>query len=329
MSAFRTRKSLKSLASATLIGAALALATTAPAETETGAEPMASQLDYPAAKSETEAVMPPPSSSTEDRNLQNWKRKKRRRRVASVDYSSNGYEELEVSRSPRRRKGDFEARLSSLAGFSMLTGTDQEPNYTNLALNANADARFYKYVGAELDLHGDLLGGTFTDSTGPEETRKRRGGSFFLKGQYRFPAGSVRFVPKVGVGFGVDQAVIGYSVPATGEQTTLQVTTRGLAGMLGADFEPSRDVVFFFDIAFSVGGTGTWSLDSASADEEYDGSFSRFRLGGMYRFERNWAVGGTLARRGMSLSSPDGAVPDVGSDLSQFQFMGMLVYEIW
>lgn len=274
----------------------------------------------PASDADEEEVKPPPPKR---------RGKKPRRRVASNE-ESGSYSELRASRK-RPKERDIEARFAGLVGVSSMGNSATDPSFVNVGLAIAADVRAWKYVGLEADIHGDLLTGKYTDGTGtsaPKLSKQTAGGMINAKGQYPFRAGNaVRIVPKGGLGFGLQQ--IEYS-SSTGTGNTVNVN--GAYFVVGADIEPSPKVVLFTDYARSLGGSGsTDAADLASA------SYDRFRLGGYYRLQDKWSLGGQIVRRTVSYegaASPftprttSATVAGASVETSSLQFLGMLALEL-
>ncbi len=299
--------------------------------TPSAADPAAG-VSAAAVASEEEDIKPPPKPRF---------KKKSKRRLASTE-SDNSYSELRVRNGRRDKQSDIDARIGGLAGFTAMSASYVDPSYTNIGLELMADIRAWKYIGVDLDIHGDLLTGKFSDgtaATSPKLSRQLRGGLLNLKGQYPFWVQKVKFVPKLGVGYGIN-SIDDTSTSSTGTESGSITTITGVYAIFGFDIEPTPKLVFFLDYLHSLATSGSVASGGTGASVDLvDPGFDRFRVGGYYRFAPQWGIGGQVLRRstgytGNSPNAPAGTATAAAAanggttDASQFQIMGLLMLEL-
>lgn len=279
-----------------------------------------------------EVVLPPPQQVVEETDpapvpapRKKASKKRRGRKIASAEISDR-YSDVEASRSFRSNNPKWELRLSALLGTSTQSGRAADPALTNILLGLNADLRFLKYFGAEIDIHGDALTSSSTDKS-VTESRQQRGGVFNVKGQYPFWTKSIRWIPKLGLGYGyhqTDAAVVSTSKVETA------TTVKGAVFVLGFDVEPVPKLVLGIDYARTLSASALLSTTAAPPNQNFsDTSLDRLRLGGFYRFGRAWGAGAQFVRR--STSVPNGNAAIVGAatgSQSSLQAQGVFVYEL-
>jgi hypothetical protein len=205
----------------------------------------------------------------------------------------------------------------------------------NLLFGLTADLRFMRYVGFELDGYYGLGPTQTVEYAGATEkiSLTQLGGMANVKGQYPVYTGNVRWVGKLGLGFGYVGLKSKYELTSSGT-TVNQNTTETFTGpyaVIGFDVEPIREVIVMVDYARSISASGKYKVDGdASAEADLEGnSFDRIRAGVLVRPIDHFLVGAQYVRRTMN-SSTEVNPEDTGAVSSRetlSQFLGTLMVE--
>lgn len=222
------------------------------------------------------------------------KRKKRRQRAVTSSDTS----ETSVSAKANKEDLDNIFRLSFLGGFSPSSSAPSSGGTgsisTSLAsLGLNADLQLH-YFGFEGD--GFYGFGTGTDTSGSTSTAfgvTSLGGYLAAKGQLPFYTGSVRWVPKLGIGFSAYSesfAVVGSS-SAAAQKNSLS----GAYGEVGFEVYLLSWLILTADYSHSLAASGTMSgviLGGTTVSAPMQSpDFSRIRAGGIVRLSDHFDLG--------------------------------------
>jgi hypothetical protein len=230
---------------------------------------------------------------------------------------------------------DVDLRLGALAGVSGMNNNATDPSVVNVALEATADARFMKYFGVELDINGDLFPAKYnaTANANNPTSKQIRGVMGNAKVQYVFYNDSVKFIPKLGIGYGFQSQ--DYVNPLNTTSGTATAGTDqlsnvfGVYGIGGVDVEIGESVVLFSDFAHSFFAQGTVASQTLGTVSLTDVNYLRFRIGGYYRMGPNWGLGTNFVYRSATYDSiPGAAVTTTGADSTQYQFLGLVMFEL-
>lgn len=238
------------------------------------------------------------------------------RKLASVN--PDKYSTMKVKRSARSANPDRETdiRLGLGAGLSNLSSGDSATQTSrdgqnlgqNLIIGVNADVRFMTYLGVELDAYYGIAPTQTIDLGNDFVTKKKlqhMGGMFDFKGQLPLYTGSVRWVPKLGLGYGMLSLKQKTDIDSISESVEASKSVKGIYGTVGFDVEPISWLMFTVDYAKSLSASGTYSEKSSTTnvDTKFDGAqFDRIRFGMYFRVDPSVLLGAQYTKRTMSLT---------------------------
>ena len=196
--------------------------------------------------------------------------------------------------------------ISLLGGLSQLEstaaqGTNGEPVPDNIYLGLQIDLSFWKFLGLELDgFYGiapaletvTLDNSTGTETVGTSQSIQHTGVMGDLKLQLPLGTQDFKFVPKVGLGYGMNSLTASQSGGETSGETTADAS--GMYFVAGFDLIPSEKIKLSFDFANSFGGDSGETLvsqDLSSTVSTAGFTFSRLRIGASYRLFPKVALG--------------------------------------
>lgn len=202
----------------------------------------------------------------------------------------------------------FLAGLSSMSSTSQNTqaGRDEEKLGQNILLGVNADVRFMHYLGMELDGYYGIAPTQTIEAIDITYKKKlqHRGAMFNVKGQLPFYTQSIRWVPKLGVGYGLMGLKQSTEMEPTTEKIEVSSSVKGVYGTVGLDVEPLSWLMLSADYAKSFSASGNYSYTQGALSQELSDSanFSRIRFGVYFRVDPNILLGGQYTKRTMGLS---------------------------
>jgi hypothetical protein len=265
------------------------------------------------------------------------KPKKRARRLAAVE-SETSVSKVRVQNPnyPSTNDDNF-FRIGALGGVSSLSSGNlsQQALITgagtgqNIYLGLNGDFR-HQFYGAEFDGFYGLGSGSAStaasiigssSSTTSASSLQQYGGLIDAKVQYPFRTGAIKWIPKLGIGYGL----VGLLSSASGSSVSGNYQVGGVFATGGFDVEPTSFLIFQADYALSLFANGTYSNGTTL----YPGSsanFDRLRFGAYYRIFSSGLLGAQFIQRSMNITFPTSAAQSQLN--SQSQFLGVFMYQL-
>lgn len=169
-------------------------------------------------------------------------------------------------------KSPFDIKVGALLGISDSSGS------TSLAVGAEGELVFMKYLGVEAFAFHDISSGNKPEWMNAQPDANQYAAFSHLKGRFPFQIGKHLIVPKAGVGYGL----------RGGENLKFS----GMTALAGVDLEFSRLLVVGAEFIKGVSGQvsgGPQLQTAASRDSDtYNRDFARMSLGiGVRLFEEN------------------------------------------
>lgn len=274
-------------------------------------------------------------SADEDWN-QRFRTVKQKKLARAVSSYSNRKLDAKIIRQMRMNK-EFEFRLGFLGGTNNLKTSNeksqqsrQDVNLTrsySLGLNIHFSAG---YLGLDLDAHyGFTPERTIVNPDDDESSKKSiksYGGLFQVNGQLPFFTGPVRWIPRLGLGYGYE-ALRDRTADAFGESDTL-VSTHGPYASAGFEVEPFSFLILIADYSRSVLGFGEGRQTDSEGETKVkleNPVFDRIRAGVYIRLASHFVVGGQFIQRSLKLRGVGG---ENGSEEAQQHLLGLLMYEL-
>lgn len=258
--------------------------------------------------------------------------KKAVRKVASV---SDKATLAKMKKRVFHSENSMDVRLGLIGGTSNLSTSDAVTQANrddqqvgkNIFVGINADVRFMRYWGVELDTYYGFAP-TQTIDFGNDFIKKTKlqhlGGMFNAKAQYPLFFASTHWSPRLGVGYGL------FSLKQKSENELISTTTeatesvQGVYGTIGLDIEPSPWLIISADYARSVAASGKYTenttIDGDTTNQDIkleQAQFDRIRVGVFFRVDPSVLLGAQYTRRTISSSPTTGSGTPTLSDISQ------------
>ena len=203
------------------------------------------------------------------------------KRLASLG-ESDAYSTVRVDAPATSGMTPFFMRLGLGVGVAAATpgqaATSAVKSEGSFLLSGTGDFR-YGYIGFEVEGYSGTAGrtlapsnsgtlGTLYNTQGIGQT----GSMFNVKGQLPFQTGRVKWVPKVGVGYGFDNLALGesYNSTASGNNTVLSANineqAKGFFLVAGLEIEPFSFLILSADDAVSVSSSGSYGIQGTFLD---------------------------------------------------------------
>ena len=249
-------------------------------------------------------------------------RKEVSRKLASVENGTT-YSKARVQNRGKAENRDLKTGIALLMGMASVTSINEPPASPTVGLNVDFQAM--KYFGAELEAFLDIPLNKAADYS------RNLGFMGNLKGQLPLTFGSVRFVPKLGVGFGFHQILEFTKGETEADDAEEAASLSGPYATVGFELEPLKDFLLLADYALTVSAAGTLELkDSFSGIETELGQtkIERVRVGGYYRLTRNLRLGAQFTRRALRYDLETAFDGFFTSTPVQTQIQALVVYEL-
>jgi hypothetical protein len=263
-----------------------------------------------------------------------------RRKIASTDRSVTT---ARIKYKSHVEYGAYRERywVGLLGGMASITSADGSTETSrqagefnkNLMLGVNGDLRFHRNYGMEFEGYYGLAGTQTLDyQNGITDQTKmtHMGGLVNIKGEYPVYTGSVHWVPKLGVGYGM--LMLSNKVTRTdasgAENLDAKESLSGVYAEVGFEVEPIQGVIFSADYAKSLMASG--NVTDSTTTTKLDGvGFSRIRVGAYFRLMESLVVGGQYNQRTLTATSvPSPTLTGgISKDESSSQIMGAAFYE--
>lgn len=233
---------------------------------------------------------------------------------------------------------EFEFRLGFLGGINNLKSSNgevqndrQADNLSRsylLGLNANFSTG---YLGLDLDGHyGFTPERTIPDPDSDEKSSQKSiksyGGLFQINGQLPFFTGMVRWIPRLGLGYGYE--VFRDSTADVEGGSDILDSVHGPYASAGFEVEPFSFLILIADYSRSVVGFGEQRVDNGTGETKVKLEkpvFDRIRAGVYIRAADHFVIGGQFIQRSLKLMVVGGGD---GSEEVQRHFLGLLMYEL-
>lgn len=243
------------------------------------------------------------------------------RKIASVSGDRLSTMKVKKGQNAMNPDRDTDIRLGIGGGLSsMKSGIEATQSYReeqkigqNIMVNVMADARFMTYFGLDLDVYYGIAP-TQTIDFGNDDVEKKKlqhmGGMFNVKGQLPFYTDTIRWVPRLGVGYGMLKLNQKTEVESLSETVEASESIKGIYGTVGLDIEPVSWLMIQADYARSLSASGTFNSTSSVGSNEVTltgAQFDRIRFGVFFRIDPNILLGGQYTRRTMNFSEDSAA----------------------
>ena len=240
---------------------------------------------------------------------------------------------------------DYNARIGLLGGLSTLqsgatSAASGTPAPANVFLGLFAQAHLGRYVGAEVEgFYGVAPKLTEVNiaqdgSTQSEVDRsvQHLGAMADINLRYAIPMGSLTFVPRVGIGYGLMSLAAKVSTA-----TTLDTRDKKVSGSfwtVGVDIMASESFSLGIDYATSLAASGSAAenINGKLASQAIDGAeFNRLRIGAYVQVLPKVSLGAQYILRNLTAGSAgtansSGSTPIANEGLSQI--LGVLMYQL-
>ncbi len=222
---------------------------------------------------------------------------------------------------------DWRLKLQLSTGY-VSTGSNnatEQANRDNAKYNRqalggfSADFQYKKFFGAEFDFNYsqgntrqvtsiDRITGTVTPR---DRSMSQYGGMFDVQARYPVDIGKMKFIPKVGLGYGVQQVKMSTPVQGSGSPEGSKVNVTAPYAVFGGELAllPRLALNADYAITLSGGGSGT-TTNAAGAGTSTDftsSRFDRFRIGLAYEVSTPFLIGLQYARRQVRSTLPAAA----------------------
>ncbi|MBI4402979.1 MAG: hypothetical protein HY537_02385 [Deltaproteobacteria bacterium] len=256
--------------------------------------------------------------------------KKMARTYASYEPGSRTWEK--VRQTPIREQKEVEFRLGLLGGIAK----DQSISDSIYQFGLAGDLRA-TYFRMELDGYYGFLPAK-TENISFENIRiesktstQQYGGMFDLNGQLPFFTGKVKWIPKLGAGYGlhVSKTTAEEFIDDVPINTNTTTQIHGPYVTAGLEIDIASLFILMGDYARTLGSLGT----SAKIDPLIEGEpaksaqFERIRAGLYFRLADHFIVGGQFVRRATEFKISN-AETTYTSSTSQNHYLGMLMLEL-
>lgn len=239
-------------------------------------------------------------------------KKRASRHLSSLESSEDSLDagssetKVRVRRKKQHEQGDL-FRMGILSGIASIASADGSSggSLLNIALQADYQS---KYWGAELDGYYGLGLGLSASGTSASGLSQSQYGLFIgPKFNYSFGSGDFRFVPKVGVGYGMMALSAASSSTTSGVSTSATVKSNiaGIYAMGGFDVFFTRWMYVSADYSTSVSASGKIdaNLNGVSASQTVDGAkFARIRAGLNFILAQHLILGGEYYSRSITVN---------------------------
>jgi chemotaxis protein histidine kinase CheA len=257
------------------------------------------------------------------------------RRLAS--YSDDGGDEGSTRGTVRRRSYKKNVnydlfRASVFGGYSPAkmtdsTGTNSSSGGSLINYGLNADLQLH-YFGAEAEVYAGSGKGTVTSIADPTQSSavalKQFGAMAAVKGQLPFYTNSVKWTPKLGVGYGTMSAT--QTQVSQSDTSTAKTSLSGVYVTAGFDVLPVSWLVLSADFARSLSASGSTNVEqtqvaSNSSATLAGASMQRIRVGGDFYVSDHFTLGAHFVQRAFNYGSA------IGATETQSQILGSLGLE--